>query len=44
MTTDQGLRRTRLIAWTIVLAAVLVIGGWISGDAWLSFVAGLLKS
>lgn len=40
--TDPNLRKTRLIGWTVVIAAVLVVFGYITGGAWLAFVGGLL--
>lgn len=40
--TDANLRKTRLIGWTVVIAAALVVFGYITGPAWLGFVGGLL--
>ena len=40
--TDPNLRKTRLIGWVVVIAAVLVVCGYITGPAWLAFVGGLL--
>lgn len=42
MAASDSLRRTRLIGWSIGIAAVLVVGGWLSAELWVGFVARLL--
>lgn len=40
--TDPNLRKTRLIAWTVAITAVLVVLDYLTGAQFVAFVGGLL--
>jgi hypothetical protein len=41
--TDPNLRKTRLVGWVILIAAVLVVFDYITGAEWLAFAGGLIQ-